>query len=98
MRVTSHVPAHETRNLSSSAGVQWTQIARLHLVGDSVIREWQRCTFAAAHVVRVTVGKDDDIPWLEPDLLSAQHLNNRSAFNEQMVQNDVTRAGGEPGC
>ena len=59
--VASHVPAHEPRNFTTSAGVQRTQVARLDLGADPVVREWPRCPFAAAHVVSIPMRKDDDI-------------------------------------
>jgi hypothetical protein len=60
--VASHVPAHEPGNLSASTGAQRIQVLRLDLGANPVVRKRQYRIFAAAHMVSIPTGKDDDIP------------------------------------
>ena len=68
--IASHVPADEPRSVTAAASLQSTQVACLDLGSNPVVREWPYRPFPAAHMVRIPMGKDDDISGLKLDGLS----------------------------
>lgn len=64
---------------------------RLDLRSDSIIREWLVRVFAAAHVVRISIWKDDDVSGLEFNKLPIHQLDESTAFDDQVIEHKVFR-------
>src|SRR5262245_3859020 len=91
MRVAGHVPTHELRYGAAAARTERTEIARLDLRGNPVIREWRSRTLSTAHVMRIAMRKDDHVSRREHDGLSVFHLDETVAVNQQMIEDEMRR-------
>jgi len=95
--VAGHVSADEAGNFAAAAGLQRGEIAGPDLRGDAVVGKWPWCSFAAADVVRVAVGDDDDIAWLELEGGSIDELDAAAAFDDEVIEDEMLGLGCEPG-
>src|SRR5215470_20172229 len=75
MRVAHHVTADEARYGPAAARTKGTEVARLDLRGNPVVRERAPCFSSAAHMVRIAMREDDDISGGECDALTVFHLD-----------------------
>jgi hypothetical protein len=95
MGIAGHVPAHESRNGTAATSPQWTQVARLDLGGNAVVRKWRYGTSAAGHVVLMRVGKNDDVAGRQLDRWSIDQLHDCSTIDNEMIEHHVFRTWGE---